>query len=638
MPLRLPTLAHRAKRNTTTPQVNLSEICAVETTAVGSPLAEYQNPNQQGGGNDTRSLLIYSFIFIAILLGMQYFRPAKPAATPQPATPATASTPVSPSVSGPVSSPMLGATSPASPAANAAPTKAAANESTTVVENDLYRITFSNRGGQVTSWILKKYTDDNGKPLELVNQKAASLFGYPLSAYTYDAGLRTQLAQALYVPSVTGTVKAPGAVTFEYAAGGLEVKKSFRFDESYVIHADISVTLNGAPVETLLAWPGGFGDQNTSVTSTRGTSSYTAQLDTSSNGKDDSIAAKKVSGGNTLFGPFDWAGVSDLYFAAIFLPDTPDQSTMVTLSHELPATGSNSNGKKIPQIPMLGAAVGNPAGTTSLRVFVGPKSIKILRTVRGIGPDGMPTGANVAPIIHYGMMAFIAKPLFWALRWIHSHIASNWGWSILLLTVLITSAMLPTRITMMKSSIKMQRIQPQLNAIKERYKKYKFDDPRKQDMNKEMTALYKEEGVNMFGGCLPMLIQFPLLFAFYAVLENSIELRHAHWLWLYDLAKPDPYHILPITMIVAQFLTQMLTPQPGIDPAQQKMMAFMTPIMFGFFTWNSPSGMALYWACSTLIGIGIQMGINQTSLGQELRAIQAKRAAKKLGKPALMRR
>ena len=598
-------------------------------------MAEYQNPNQQGG-QDTRSLLFLSFIFVVVLLGMQYFRPKPaPVAPASQAAPQAASQTTLPAMN---AAPALVGNS-ASRSANAVvPSVAATSESTTVVENALYRIQFSNRGGQVTSWILKKYTDDNGKPLDLVNPEAAQQFGDPLSLYTYDTGLRAQLAQALFVPSTTGTLTAPGTLSFNYAAGGLVVKKSFTFDNSYVLQADVSVTLNGTPVEAMLAWPSGFGDQHAGTGSTRGVSSYQAQLDTSSNGKAAYVAAKKVSGGNTLAGPFDWAGVSDLYFAAIFLPDTPDQSNLISLNHTLPATTGDAADRLKHGIPILGAALGATSGPTHLRLFVGPKGLELLRTIHAMGPDGKPTGPDVEPIVHYGMWSFLAKPLFYALRWIHNHIVSNWGWAILLFTVVITMAMLPTRITMMKSSIKMQRIQPQLNAIKEKYKKYKFDDPRKRDMNVEMQQLYRDEGVNMFGGCLPMLIQFPLIFAFYTMLENAIELRHAHWFWLHDLAQPDPYHILPILMVVSQFAMQLFTPTPGMDAAQQKMMAFTMPLFSGFITWHYAAGLALYWSCSNMIGIAIQMGMNRTKLGRELREIQAKRAAKKHGKPALARR
>jgi YidC/Oxa1 family membrane protein insertase len=601
-------------------------------------LAEYKNPNQQGG-QDSSLLLVFTLIIVVVLIGMEYFRPKTaptapaPAAQQQSLATAAAPTPGSPAPGSPIPAAVS-----AQAASAAVPAKAAAAESTTTIDNPLYRITFSNRGARVTSWILKNYTDDAGKPLDLVHAQAAQRFGYPLSVYTYDANLRTQLAQALYVPSATGNLTAPAQVSFEYAAGGLEVKKTFRFDDSYVLHADVSVTMNGAPVEALLTWPSGFGDQQTDASSTRGMSSYLAQLDISSNGKAESIAAKKVSGGGTQNGPFDWAGVSDLYFAAIFLPDAPEQSTLVSFSNILPATTGDAADRLKHGIPILGAAVGAPSGATSLRIFVGPKQLGLLHQIHAMSSDGKATGPDLVPIVHYGIWSFMAKPLFYALRWMHNHIVANWGWAILLFTVVITLAMLPTRITMMKSSIKMQRVQPQMNAIKEKYKKYKFDDPRKRDMNVEMQQLYRDEGINMFGGCLPMLIQFPLIFAFYAMLENAIELRHAHWFWLHDLSAPDPYHILPILMVVSQFAFQLFTPTPGVDAAQQKMMAFTMPLFSGFITWHYASGLALYWACSNMIGIFMQLGINRTSLGKELRAIQAKRAAKKQGKPALARR
>ena len=224
-------------------------------------MAEYKNPNQQGGKQDTSSLLIFTIVFAAILLGMQLLRPKQPAVhTP---TQTTTAQKTNSSGTGTVGgNSAVGAKETGRPSKGPATSQiAAAGESTTTVENELYRITFSNRGGQVTSWILKKYTNYQGKPLDLVNTDAAGKFGYPLSIYTYDANLRQQLAQALYVPSATGDLTAPRQLTFEYSADGLTVRKTFHFDNSYVIRADVSVTQNGAPVEALLAWPAGFGDQ-----------------------------------------------------------------------------------------------------------------------------------------------------------------------------------------------------------------------------------------------------------------------------------------------------------------------------------------------------------------------------------------
>ncbi|MEO6982834.1 MAG: membrane protein insertase YidC, partial [Edaphobacter sp.] len=150
-------------------------------------------------------------------------------------------------------------------------------------------------------------------------------------------------------------------------------------------------------------------------------------------------------------------------------------------------------------------------------------------------------------------------------------------------------------------------------------------------MNAEIMKLQKDNGVNMFGGCIPTLITLPLLYAFYGMLPRVVELRHAHWLWLPDLQAPDPWHILPIVMVISQFLVQYYTPSPGVDPSQQKMMAFMMPAISGWFTWTYGSGLALYWAVGNFIGIIQQAVMNRTSLGREMRAIAAKRVRRKAG-------
>jgi YidC/Oxa1 family membrane protein insertase len=240
--------------------------------------------------------------------------------------------------------------------------------------------------------------------------------------------------------------------------------------------------------------------------------------------------------------------------------------------------------------------------------------------------------------VSFGWWGWIAKPMLVVLRFFVTHGIRNWGWAILVLTLILNVAMLPTRVMMMKSSLKMQRIQPQMDSIKAKYAKYKTTDPRRQEMNKEMFDLQRKEGVNMFGGCLPMLLQYPLLFGFYRMLMYAIELRQAHFLWLPDLSAPDNLHVLPIFVIVSMFLSQFFTPSPGMDQSQQRMMAFMMPAIFGVMMWNIGSGVALYWAGSNLLGVATQMVMNRTSMGVEMRAIAAKRAAKRGAKTINARR
>ena len=597
-------------------------------------MAEFKNPNQQGG-QDNHSFLLMMLVMVAVFFGLQYFQSTKPkpaspkapaAATAQ-NTPAPATTPANTPASTPAGA-QPAAKDASAKTAKAAPAVKAAAVSTTVIENELYRITFSNKGGEVTSWILKRYKTDEGKPLDIVHDQAAEKFGYPLSIYTYEPALTTSINQALYVPSATGHLAVPAKLTFTYSEGGLDVTKTFSFDETYVLHATVQVTRNGIPVRALLSWPGGFGDQNNR-------DSYgSSQLATNISGKTEHIDPKKVSGGATINGPIQWAGVGDAFFAAVFLPDAPDTATLASLHSEMDVSktihrtgfGSSSPATKPINIPVLGAAVGDTAGPVSTRVYVGPKAISVLKAVKAAN-----NGPSLESIVDFGFFGVIGKYLFISLQYIHSAGITNWGWAIIILTILINILMLPFRIKTMQNGLKMQRIQPQMNAIKERYKKYKATDPKKTEMNAEIMKLQKDNGVNMFGGCIPTLITLPLLYAFYGMLPRVVELRHAHWLWIPDLQNPDPWHILPIVMVISQFLVQWYTPSPGVDPQQQKLMAFTMPAISGWFTWYYGAGLALYWAVGNFIGIAQQAVMNRTSLGKEMRQIAAKRARRKSG-------
>jgi YidC/Oxa1 family membrane protein insertase len=604
-------------------------------------LAEFKNPNQQGGG-DNKSLLVMMLVLVAVFFGVQFFGAKKKTPPPESATSATQS--VSPQSAPDQSNltpqaPSL-ATTPASAAAaktstaahNAVPVVQAAAQSTTVIENELYRITFSNRGGEVTSWILKKkpgggtFTANDGKPLNLVHEEAAQKLGYPLSLYTTNADLTSRLANILYVPSATGTVAAPASLTFTYSDGSLQVRKTFSFDESYILHADVQVTQNGAPVRTYVTWPGGFGDQYDAY------GYATAQIDTNIDGKTEHLAAKKITDGSTINGPIQWAGTSDAFFAAVFLPDAPANAVLASLKNELDVgktiqrTGFSSNSKAPVNVSILGAGLGDTNGHILTSIFVGPKAITVLKKIHAAN-----NGPSLESLLDFGFFTIIAKPLFICLQYLYAHVVANWGWAIIILTILINIITLPFRIKTMQNALKMQRIQPQMTAIKERYKKYKATDPKKSEMNAEIMQLQKDNGVNMFGGCIPTLITLPLLYAFYGMLPRVVELRHAHWLWLPDLQAPDPWHILPIVVVISQFLMQYYTPSPGVDAQQQKMMAFMMPAISGWFTWTYGAGLALYWTVGNFIQIIQQTIMNRTSLGREMRDVAAKRTRRKTG-------
>jgi len=603
-------------------------------------LPEIRNPNLDpqgtrgggsGSGGDFRSLLIFTFLALAALMAFQYFKPKQE--TPAPATQTQQAQQAAPqTVEGPSSN---GAKTATVQAPTSIPAVSAAAESETTVENEKYKIVFTNKGAQVKHWILKKYTDTAGKPLDMVQPQVAARFGMPLSLFTYENELTGQLNQALYQASTTGPVLAPASVTFHYAAGGVNVVKTFNFDASFVVGVDVSVTRNGSPIRALVAWPAGLGDMEEFLpsSSTRSPVRTTSQFSWSIDGKDDSLASAKVSGNATLDQPYEFAGISDLYFAAVFLPDVPSRATVVTLHHtyDLPSDLADANSQKKPE-DVIGLAMGDQSGATRLRLYAGPKELDVLNAVRAMGPDGKPTGQSLQPLIQYGWMTIIAKPLYLALRYLRELMgpgAYNWGWAIIIVTVIFNLVMLPTRFMMMKSSLKMMRIQPKVEALKKRYAHLKVNDPKRAEMNAEMMQLYKAEGVNMYGGCLPLLLQMPLFFAYYRVLLNAVELRQAHWFWLTDLSSPDPLHILPILIIVSMFLVQFITPSPGMDPTQRRMMAIMMPIIMGFTLWHFASGLALYWVTGNLINLGIQVGINQSKIGKEMHEIAARRAAKK---------
>jgi YidC/Oxa1 family membrane protein insertase len=588
-----------------------------------------------------RSTMAFMLLAMAAIFAYQYFF-MKPKPEQQPPTQTQSQSqsqtaaPAAPSTQGQARHAARSARAPVATAQITAPT-----ETGITVENEFYRIEFTNRGGQVKHWILKKYFDSAHKPLDMVQPQASALFGLPLSFFTYEPALTTQLNQALYQvsvagtqPAATGLVLAPTAVTFHYAANGIDALKTFRFDTSYVVTVETEVKQNGAPVRALVQWPAGLGDmeefQQSGMLRTQvRTPSYFAW---SIDGKEESQLAPKVSANNTLNQPYQFAAIMDLYFASAFLPDVPDRTTVVTLHNtiDLPSDPSDPNSKKTPA-DVLGLAVGDTSGDTRLRLYAGPKATDILSSIHAMGAEGKPNGPSLEPLIEFGFWTFLAKPLYVILRFMVSHGISNWGWAIILFTTIFTVILLPSRIMMTKSSLKMMRIQPKLDAIKKRYAHLKMNDPKRAEMQKEQMALYKAEGVNMYGGCLPMLLQMPLFFAYYRMLLNAVELRQAHWLWLPDLSQPDPTHILPILIIITMFLTQYITPSPGMDPAQRRMMAFMMPIIFGFMLWHYASGLALYWGTSNILYLVMQICINRSHWGKEMHAIAARRAIKKTG-------
>jgi YidC/Oxa1 family membrane protein insertase len=481
--------------------------------------------------------------------------------------------------------------------------KAATQEKTIVIESDLYRVELSNRGGVVRSWQLKKYTDDQKPPhtLDLVNAKAAQqLGGWPFSLALDDAKLEAQANSALFdVTPAEANLRAPAEVDLEWSDGHLAVKKRLRFAQSYLLEAEVSVELDGKPLPATLAWRGGFGDTTVFQAAQQVNVFYSA------NAKLILLPAKKLGvpdRPNELYlqpGTMAYAGIEDKFFAAAFLPNGPGLAIWHWARQREVFVDGKSTQELVPEM-----AAGSPAaGPLSVRVYVGPKDLNQLGALHPPLED----------LVQFGWFGVIAKPLLEILKWIYRYVP-NYGWAIVILTLAINMALFPLKVKSWHSMKRMQKVAPQIEALKQKYAKYSMSDPRKKKMNEEMMALYKEEGINPVGGCLPMLLQMPVWFALYRMLGSAIELRHAPWIWwIRDLSGRDPYFILTILMAVTMWLMQKMTPVTTVDPAQQKMMVMM-PVMFGamFFFFPVSCGLVLYILTQNVVGIGQQWYLNRT--------------------------
>ena len=543
---------------------------------------------------ETRLLLAF-LLMGAVLFTTPYFfkstQPPAPAKKTETAAKPAASTPAP--------------AAPASAAPNPGQVSAQKEESVTV-DTDLYRIVFSNRGAVVRSWILKKYKDSSRNQLELVNFAAAPEAGYPFTLVFKNQKPATDVNNALY--SVQYSPESLTA-TFEFSDGKVFARKIFQFaKDRYLAQVTTEVTDNGAPVPHLIAWRGGFGDMTVPSPSA---AQHTIHYDSAS-GKLITQSAKDAKNGPVAAtGAFSFAGMEDSYFTAVFLPSA-GASEIETFDDKAP-TPLNPAPEQF-----AGAAVGGE-GVNRLPLFVGPKDLDVMKRVN----------PKLEQVVDFGWFSLIAKPLFLIMHWLTEAYVHNYGWSIILVTVFINIALFPLKISSLKSMKKMQALQPQIAAINEKYKNVGLRDARKQEQNQEVMALYQKHGVNPLGGCLPMALQMPFLYAFYKVFAIAIEMRGASWLWVPDLSRPEtlPIHLLPLLMMATQFITQKMTPaSPGSDPSQQKVMMLM-PLMFGFMFYSASAGLVLYWLTGNLVNIAQQWFFNRTAVAADV--AQSVQVAKK---------
>ena len=516
-----------------------------------------------------------------------------PAATPGPTTEAPAAS------AGPAAETLLGDT---------------AEREIRVETQDVVAV-FTNRGARLKSWRLKKYFDQQKQPQELIEQQLGT-HPLPFTLSAGDGQLDTTLNNALY--SVTevpaSPITAPTDLHFEFrdSAGVHAVKEFHLTPASYIVTLRVTVMSGDRPVFPAISWGPAVGDIAEVSRYTQAAEGLLFQT----GGKIQRLAAKDLSKQSTYEADLVYGGVDDNYFMTVAL--SPGTSKIVYQ----PVTIGPPVGSKDPGRQLVSYSIESKRAADGIKFFAGPKDFSVLSAI----------DPKVAEAINFGYFKVIVVPLLSSLKWIHGYVA-NYGWAIILLTVIINVIIFPLRHKSVVSMRKMQEIQPEVKRIQDRYAKLKATDPEKQKMNAELMGLYKERGVNPASGCVPILLTFPLIFAFYALLSTAIELRGAPFLlWIHDLSAHDPYYVTPVLMGASQLWQQWMMPATGVDPAQQKMMMFM-PIMFTFMFLWAPAGLAIYWLVSNVWQIGQQYATNYMIGPTAIRNVRpaAERRVKRVG-------
>jgi YidC/Oxa1 family membrane protein insertase len=555
--------------------------------------------------DQTRGIIFVVIVIAVTFIWMHYFQPPVP--PPQnPTQVAGKPVPGGGSTQAPPAQSAGQTTASAAPAtAPKIPVVQATAEKNIIVESALYRVELSNRGGVVRSWKLKKYFDDQKtpQPLDLVNSDVAQELGWPLSLQLSDPQVEARANSALYdVTPGPENLDAPAEITFHWSDGHLDVTKKLKFQLDYLLSIEVSASLDGQPLAPAVAWRGGFGDK-AAYKSTQYLNVFYKQADSLN-----LLQFKKLGvPGNPIqpfeqSGPMQFTGIMDQFFAATFIPDGTD----LALWHWTQWHHFVGPDNQLASEPAAEIAVGAMApGPLKARMFVGPKDLALLQKVR----------PSLEALINFGWFGVIGKPLLFALQWLNRYI-SNWGWDIVVLTLVINIAVFPLKMKSWRSMQAMQKLAPEMRQIQDKYKKYSMTDPRKKGMQDEMAELYQRHGINplaQMGGCLPMLLQMPIWYALWRVLTGAIELRHAPFVfWIHDLSAKDPFYILPIAMAITMYLMTKMTPQSAaVDPAQQKMLSFM-PLMFAAIFFTYASGLNLYMFTSNLVGVGQQYYLNRT--------------------------
>jgi YidC/Oxa1 family membrane protein insertase len=476
------------------------------------------------------------------------------------------------------------------PAAAPAPTAAAASrlapvaattQQETVVNRPDFVAKFSNRGAELVSFQLKHYTTASNTSVELVKAREPNRTDYPFAIESKDQSVASRLNAALFAVSERDE-KGVHVVEFRYADGSLSATKTFRLGSEYQF--DFAVNVTPATPYRVMIGPG---------IRTLAPEERDSQFIVTGNGVVQTEGKLKVlrrekSDRISNFDDVQFAGVEDNYFLTVLKPAKGGEAVIRRAEFKLP---------KETRKELYAGLNATPDGNVSGEAFFGPKQTKVLEQY---GLDST---------LQFGFFGFIGRILLDVLIWINKT-THNYGFAIIVLTILIKVVLYPLQHKSIVSMKKMQRVQPKVEAIKARYKKARTDAEQRTKMNVEMMNLYKQEGINPMGGCLPMVLQLPILWGFYGLLSRAIELRGAPFIfWIHDLAAKDPFYITPILMTITMFIQQAITPTTG-DPAQRRMFLIM-PLVFGWIFKEFPSGLVLYWLVQNILTIVQQTIMNK---------------------------
>ena len=512
---------------------------------------------------------------------------------------AAESTPVLPAAPPPVAGPAAPAqVTPEAPELDTpSPGDTSATAKAVVVEGNLYRAVVDNRGALLTSWELEQYKSVSGQAFEMIAaMHDVESRPYPGALIFEDAALTALANNEHYEVQVSDNagirekLTPPVTVTQRLRRGDLVIEKRYHFEkDNYLVDLSAVMEKGGKPLAARLMLGQDIGPEQEHLVArspqVQAVSYRGGKIERDGPPKDENEIRR-------IGGDIRWAGLNMQYFAIIAIPQRPIDGFDL---QKRPVKTVGLDGKEVSRdllkltIPTLGLA--------NYQIYLGPKNPRDLEAVKG---------ANLSGVIDYGMFSFLVIPLLVSLKFIFQYI-HNYGAAIIILTLLLTLLLFPFRLKQILSMKKMQVVQPKIKEIQEKYKRYKKTDPKRSEMNQEIMAIYKAHNVNPLGGCLPLILQMPLLFAFYSLLANSIELRQAPCAgWIHDLSIKDPYYILPIVMGITMLISQKMTPMaPGTDPTQAKMMMIM-PVVFTFMFLNVSSGLNLYFLCSNIFQIGFQ--------------------------------